>query len=179
MIFIVYGLSLLNPLFFQELLGYSPWKSGIVVLPRGFGSVVGMLLVGQLSRHAFDTRWLVGLGFVVLAYALWAMSSWTLDVSIESVRCVMILSGLGTALIFPVMSKATLACVEKPRMGYAASLYGMMRNTGGGAESRWSATCSTAESRRIRPTSPNILRSFPPGGSIRWRHTFQARRIST
>jgi len=179
MIFIVYGLSLLNPLFFQELLGYSPWKSGIAVLPRGFGSVVGMLLVGQLSRHAFDTRWLVGLGFVVLAYALWAMSSWTLDVSIESVRCVMILSGLGTGLIFPVMSKATLACVEKPRMGYAASLYGMMRNTGGGAESRWSATCSTAESRRIRPTSPNILRSFPPGGSIRWRHTFQARRIST
>jgi DHA2 family multidrug resistance protein len=131
MISVVYGLSLLNPLFFQELLGYSPWKSGIAVLPRGFGSVVGMLLVGQLSRRAFDTRWLVGLGFVALAYVLWSMSSWTLDVSIESVRFVMVLSGLGTGLIFPVMSKATLACVEKERMGYAASLYGMMRNTGG------------------------------------------------
>ena len=131
MIFIVYGLSLLNPLFFQELLDYSPWKSGIAVLPRGFGSIVGMLLVGQLSRRAFDTRWLVGLGFAVLAYALLSMSSWTLDVSIESVRFAMILSGLGTGLIFPVMSKATLACVEKERMGYAASLYGMMRNTGG------------------------------------------------
>jgi DHA2 family multidrug resistance protein len=59
------------------------------------------------------------------------MSSWTLDVSIASVRSVMILSGLGTGLIFPVMSKATLGCVEKERMGYAASLYGMMRNTGG------------------------------------------------
>jgi hypothetical protein len=125
MIFVVYGLSLLNPLFFQELLGYSPWKSGIAVLPRGFGSIVGMLLVGQLSRRAFDTRWLVGLGFVVLAYALsrrafdtrwlvglgfvvlayalWSMSSWTLEVSIASVRFAMILSGLGTGLIFPVM----------------------------------------------------------------------------
>ena len=131
MIFVVYGLSLLNPLFFQELLGYSPWKSGIAVLPRGFGSVIGMLMVGQLSRRAFDTRWLVGLGFVVLTYALWSMSSWTLGVSIASVRGAMILSGLGTGLIFPVMSKATLACVEKERMGYAASLYGMMRNTGG------------------------------------------------
>lgn len=131
MIFIVYGLSLLNPLFFQELLGYSPWKSGIAVLPRGFGSIVGMLLVGQLSRRAFDTRWLVGFGFVVLAYALWSMSSWSLGVSIASVRFAMIMSGLGTGLIFPVMSKATLSCVEKERMGYAASLYGMMRNTGG------------------------------------------------
>jgi DHA2 family multidrug resistance protein len=131
MIFVVNALSLLNPLFFQELLGYSPWKSGIAVLPRGFGSVIGMLLVGQLSRRAFDTRWLVGSGFVLLAYSLWSMSSWTLDVSIASVRSVMILSGLGTGLIFPVMSKATLGCVEKERMGYAASLYGMMRNTGG------------------------------------------------
>lgn len=131
MIFVVYGLSLLNPLFFQELLGYSPWESGIAVLPRGFGSIVGMMAVGQLSRRAFDTKWLVGLGFVVLAYALWSMSTWTLDVSIASVRGAMILSGLGTGLIFPVMSKATLACVEKERMGYAASLYGMMRNTGG------------------------------------------------
>ena len=28
------------------------------------------------------------------------------------------------------MSAATLACVSKERMGYAASLYNMMRNTG-------------------------------------------------
>jgi hypothetical protein len=49
MIFVVYALSLLNPLFFQELLGYSPWKSGIAVLPRGFGSVIGMLLVIGIS----------------------------------------------------------------------------------------------------------------------------------
>jgi hypothetical protein len=42
----------------------------------------------------------------------------------------MILSGLGSGLIFPAMSAATLACVEMERMGYAASLYNMMRNTG-------------------------------------------------
>jgi MFS transporter, DHA2 family, multidrug resistance protein len=131
MIFVVYGMSLLNPLFFQELLGYSPWKSGMAVLPRGFGSVIGMFMVAQLSRRAFDTRWLLGLGFVTLAYALWLMSSWTLGISIESARFAMILSGFGTGLIFPIMSKAALACVEKKRMGFAASLYGMMRNTGG------------------------------------------------
>jgi DHA2 family multidrug resistance protein len=90
-----------------------------------------MLLVGQLSAVCVRHQMARGLGFVVLAYALWAMSSWTLDVSVASVRFVMIVSGLGTGLIFPVMSKATLGCVEKERMGYAASLYGMMRNIGG------------------------------------------------
>jgi DHA2 family multidrug resistance protein len=130
MILVVFGLNLLNPLFFQELLGYSPWKSGLAVLPRGFGTLAGMFLIGQLSRRRFDTRWLVGIGFALLATALWSMSHWTLSVSMTQVRGAMILSGLGSGLIFPAMSAATLACVEKERMGYAASLYNMMRNTG-------------------------------------------------
>ncbi len=130
MMLVVYGLNLLNPLFFQELLGYSPWKSGVAVLPRGFGTLVGMFLIGQLSRRAIDTRWLVGVGFVFLAAALWSMSHWTLGVGIDNVRWPMIMSGFGSGLIFPAMSAATLACVARERMGYASSLYNMMRNTG-------------------------------------------------
>ena len=60
MMLVVFGLNLLNPLFFQELLGYSSWRSGIAVLPRGFGTLVGMMLDRPTSRRAYDTRWLVG-----------------------------------------------------------------------------------------------------------------------
>jgi DHA2 family multidrug resistance protein len=130
MMLVVFGLNLLNPLFFQELLGYSPWKSGLAVMPRGFGTLAGMFLIGQLSRRAFDTRWLVGVGFAFLAYALWSMSQWSLEVSMNDVYWPMIFSGFGSGLIFPAMSASTLACVSKERMGYAASLYNMMRNTG-------------------------------------------------
>ena len=111
MMLVIYGLNLLNPLFFQELLGYSPWKSGLAVMPRGFGTLAGMLLIGQLSRRGFDTRWLVGVGFIFLAYALSMMSQWSLDVSMNSVYWPMIYSGFGSGLIFPAMSAATLACV--------------------------------------------------------------------
>jgi MFS transporter, DHA2 family, multidrug resistance protein len=58
------------------------------------------------------------------------MSQWSLDVNMNSVYWPMICSGLGSGLIFPAMSAATLACVSRERMGYAASLYNMMRNTG-------------------------------------------------
>ena len=37
---------------------------------------------------------------------------------------------VGSGLVFPTMSASTLACVERERMGYAASLYNMVRNTG-------------------------------------------------
>lgn len=59
-------MNLLNALFFHELLGYSPWRSGIAVLLRGFGTLAGMFVIGQLARRAFDTRWRVGLGLLLM-----------------------------------------------------------------------------------------------------------------
>jgi DHA2 family multidrug resistance protein len=130
MTLVVFGLNLLNPLFFQDLLGYTAWKSGLAVVPRGVGTMTAMLLIGQLSRRGADTRPLVGLGFLLLASALWTMSHWNLEISITNVFFPMVISGVASGLIFPTMSAATLAWIERERMGYAASLYNMMRNTG-------------------------------------------------
>jgi MFS transporter, DHA2 family, multidrug resistance protein len=74
MVLVVYGQNLLNPLFMQDLLGYRAWNAGVAVAPRGLGTPAAMLIIGQLSRRGFDTRWLVGLGFATLAYATWRMS---------------------------------------------------------------------------------------------------------
>ena len=130
MVLVLYGSNLLNPLFFQDLLGYTAWKSGLAVVPRGVGTLLSMLMIGQLSRRGLDTRPLVGVGFAIVAYAMWSMSRWTLGVGMSNVTLPILISGVGSGLIFPTMSAATLACVERERMGYAASLYNMMRNTG-------------------------------------------------
>jgi DHA2 family multidrug resistance protein len=130
MVLVIFGLNLLNPLFFQELLGYSAWKSGLAVVPRGFGTMAAMLLIGQLSRRGVDTRALVGFGFVLMGYSLWSMGHWNLEIGMTNVIFPMMLSGVASGLIFPTMSAAALACVERERMGHAASLYNMTRNTG-------------------------------------------------
>jgi len=130
LVLIVYGTNLLNPLFFQDLLGYSAWDAGLAVVPRGAGTLCAMLMVGEMSRRGWDTRFLVGLGFVVLSYAVWQMGQWTLAVGMNNLVAPVFISGVGGGLIFPIMSASTLSCVEPQRMGYAASLYNMMRNTG-------------------------------------------------
>lgn len=130
MVLIVFGVNLLNPLFLQDLLGYSAWNAGITVAPRGVGTLLAMLVVGQLSRRRFDTRYLIGLGFGLFTVALWSMSHWTLGVSARELIVPIFVSGLGGGLIFPTLSATTLACVERERMGYAASLYNTVRNTG-------------------------------------------------
>ena len=130
MVVVMYGANLLNPLFLQDLMGYTAWDAGKAVAPRGLGTVVAMLFIGQLSRRGYDTRWLVGAGFAILAYATWQMAHWNLQVGMASIFWPIVLAGVGSGLVFPTMSASTLACVERERMGYAASLYNMVRNTG-------------------------------------------------
>ncbi len=130
MVFVLFGVNLLNPLFLQELMGYDAWKAGLAVAPRGIGVMISMLGIGQLSRKGFDTRPWIGIGFIVVAYSAWEMSRWDLQVSMEAIMIPIVLLGFGGGLIFPVLSAAALASVERSRMGYASSLYNMMRNTG-------------------------------------------------
>ncbi len=130
MSFALYGTGLLNPIFLQEYMGYTAWRAGLVLAPRGLGTMVAMLLIGQLARFKFDTRPLVGLGFVLMATSLWTMSNWNLNVSSWVVIWPSITMGIGMGFIFPTLSAATLSVVNRERMGYAASLYNMMRNAG-------------------------------------------------
>jgi DHA2 family multidrug resistance protein len=130
MSFALYGTGLLNPIFLQELLGYSAWRAGLVLAPRGLGTMASMLLVGQLARRGHDTRSLIGLGFVFMALSLWVMSHWNLQVSTWVVVWPSIVMGAGMGMIFPTLSATTLSCVKRERMGYAASLYNMVRNAG-------------------------------------------------
>ena len=130
MSFALYGTGLLNPIFLQELMGYTAWKAGLVLAPRGLGTMASMMLIGQLARFKFDTRPLVGVGFILMATSLWTMSKWNLSVSSWVVIWPSITMGVGMGFIFPTLSAATLSVVNRERMGYAASLYGMMRNAG-------------------------------------------------
>src|SRR5262249_48377127 len=87
-------------------------------------------MIGQLARRRLDTRPLVGVGFILMAVSLWTMSQWNLQVSTWVVIWPSILMGVGMGFIFPTLSAATLSVVSRERMGYAASLYNVMRNAG-------------------------------------------------
>ena len=54
---VLYGTIALLPLFLQTMLGYPAMQSGLTVSPRGFGSIVSMILVGRLVGK-IDGRYL-------------------------------------------------------------------------------------------------------------------------
>jgi DHA2 family multidrug resistance protein len=111
-------------------MGYSAWKAGLTLAPRGLGAMFSMLLMGQLSRTGINTRTLVGVGFAVASFGSWLTSGWDLQISAWTVIWTGIVMSLGYGLIFPNTSAAALSCVPAHRIGYASSLFNMLRNTG-------------------------------------------------
>jgi DHA2 family multidrug resistance protein len=128
--FTLYGTGILNPIFLQELLSYDAQKAGLVMAPRGFGTMFAMLLLGTLSRRGFDTRFLVGIGFALVALAMWEMAGLNLESDTFRIVWPTVLQGVGTGLVFPGLSAAALSSMPRPKMGYAASLYAVTRNLG-------------------------------------------------
>jgi len=130
MSFVLFGSILLNPLFLQELMGYTAWKTGLVQAPLGLCSMFSMMLTGQLARAGINTRPLVGLGFSLVASGAWFMSGMNLQVSLPAVLRRNIMMSFGFGMIFPNTTAAALSCVAPERIGYASSLFNMLRNTG-------------------------------------------------
>jgi DHA2 family multidrug resistance protein len=130
MSFTLYGTGLLNPIFLQDYMGYNAWRAGLVLAPRGFGTMFSMMMVGQLARRRHDTRSFVGIGYLLMAIGLWEMSTWNLGVSTWQVMWPGIITGVGMGLIFPTLSATAISSVPRERMGFAASIYNMVRNAG-------------------------------------------------
>jgi MFS transporter, DHA2 family, multidrug resistance protein len=128
--FTLYGTAILNPVFLQELLGYTASKAGVVMAPRGVGTMLAMVLLGSMARRGFDIRPLVGIGFVLVAFAMYAMAGLNLQSDTYRIVWPTVVQGLGTGLIFPGLSAAALSSMEKFKMQRAASLYAVTRNLG-------------------------------------------------
>ena len=128
--FILFGSGFLNPVFLQEFMGYTAWRAGLVMLPRAIAGMGAMLLAGQIARAGYDNRRLIGVAFAIVAFGLWRMSGWNLDVSMTHIMFDSFILGAGLGLSFPILSAAALSSIRRENMGYAASLYNMTRNTG-------------------------------------------------
>lgn len=129
----LWTVNLLNPLFLENVLHYDALRAGLAVAPRGLGVVVALLTVGQLSRRGFEMRPLVCAGFVVGAYEAYRMSQWTIGVRESEVLLPIFLFGLGLGAIFPIVTALGIGQISRERMGFAASLFSVMINTGAAA----------------------------------------------
>ena len=127
---VLYGSIAILPLFLQTLLGYPALQSGLTVSPRGFGSIVGTILVARLIGK-LDGRLIIGVGLLVLAYTTNLFGNLNLQVAPRNVMWPNIYNGFGTALIFVPLTTITMGTLANEQMGNATGIFNLMRNLGG------------------------------------------------
>ena len=127
---VLYGTIALLPLFLQTLLGYPALQSGLAVSPRGFGSIVSMIIVGRLVGK-IDGRYLVMFGFAVLAYSTHVLAGLNLNIASIDVVWPNIINGFAMGFVFVPLTTMAMGTLSNEQIGNASGIYNLMRNTGG------------------------------------------------
>jgi DHA2 family multidrug resistance protein len=124
-----YASMALQPPYLQELMNYPVVSAGLIMGPRGVGTMVSMLIVGRLVGRT-DTRLLLAVGLGLTAWSFYAMTAWTPAVSQESIIAVTMVQGFGLGFLFVPLSAATLSTLPQQERTEGAGLYSLFRNIG-------------------------------------------------
>src|SRR5215475_12403028 len=119
----------LQPPYLQELMNYPVVTAGLVMGPRGIGTMGAMLIVGRMVGRV-DTRLLLAIGLGMTAWSFYAMTGWTPAVSQTEIVSVGVMQGAGLGFLFVPLSSATLATLPAEQRTEGAGLYNLSRNIG-------------------------------------------------
>ncbi|HEY0419684.1 MAG TPA: MFS transporter, partial [Acetobacteraceae bacterium] len=103
--------------------------AGIVMGPRGLGTMACMLVVGRLIGKV-DIRILLVAGLGLTAWAMWAMSGWTPDVSQWTIITTGFVQGAGLGFLFVPLTTVTFSTLPAEKRGEGTGLYNLSRNIG-------------------------------------------------
>ena len=127
-IILLASLALITP-YLQNLMGYPVVTAGLVLAPRGAGTMVAMMIVGRLINRV-DPRVLLASGLLLTAAVLWEMTGFTPDVSEWTLIRTGILQGMGLGFMFVPLSTITFATLPGHLRTQGTALYSLIRNIG-------------------------------------------------
>ena len=103
--------------------------AGLIMAPRGFGSLVTTMLTGRLATR-LDPRLLVGIGLLMLSYTYWLMTGWTPDVSKREIIIAVVIQGAAMGLLFTPIQVLAFVTLEPSMRTEGAALFSLLRNLG-------------------------------------------------
>ena len=122
------SLALLTP-YLQTLMGYPVVTAGLVMGPRGLGTMTCMFLVGRLIGKV-DTRLLLLVGLLLTAWAMYDMTGWNPNVSQWTIAVTGFVQGAGLGFLFVPLTTVTFATLAPEQRADGTGLYNLARNVG-------------------------------------------------
>jgi MFS transporter, DHA2 family, multidrug resistance protein len=121
-------LAMLTP-YLETLMNYPVLTAGLVLAPRGFGTMAAMVIAGQLLRY-IDPRLLIATGLGITGFALYLMTGFTPDVSQATLIRTGLIQGFGIGCVFVPLSTVAFGTMAPALRTQATGLFNLMRNIG-------------------------------------------------
>lgn len=175
-IILLASLALLPPML-SRIFGYPTMTTGMVMAPRGMGTMVSMLVVGRLVQR-IDPRLLVTTGLGLTALSLWEMTGFSPQMDAWPVIRSGVVQGLGLGLVFVPLSTIAFSTLEARFRADATSLFSLVRNIGSSIGISIVSVMLTRNVQQnhvdlgaaISPTNPVLQHVLPAaaGGNAQW-----------
>ena len=101
----------LLPPYMQNLMGYSVMDVGMILAPRGVGTLCAMMVVSRVANRV-DPRTLILIGLLLTAWALHMMTGFTTFVPRQDIIASGMIQGFGLGFVFiPLSSVSTTSSI--------------------------------------------------------------------
>jgi DHA2 family multidrug resistance protein len=119
----------LLPGLLQNLLNFPVLRSGLLIMPRGLGTVVAQVVLKRMLLY-LDARLVIGIGFVFTSLAMWYMSGFFLQMGQNLIVWSGLLQGFGIGLAYVPLATLTFGTLPSQYRNKATSFFSLTRNIG-------------------------------------------------
>jgi DHA2 family multidrug resistance protein len=121
--------SALLPPYLQDLGGYSVTDTGLLMAPRGVGTMIAMVIAGRIASKV-DARYMIAAGAMMILWSMWEMSKWTPAIAPWSLINTTFVQGVGMGFVFVPMNLVAFATLSPLLRTDGSAMINLMRNVG-------------------------------------------------
>ena len=130
----LYGAIFIFPQFTQNVLGFSPTATGLVLLPGGLATGVSAMICGRITslpKPPIDIRFLILFGMAIFILSMWMLGHLSTASGEPDTRLALIIRGLGLGFLFTPINFVVFASLKGPETQQASGLINLARQLGG------------------------------------------------
>lgn len=155
----------LFPLYFQSMLGFTAYQSGMISMPMGIASAFGMILVSQISNK-IGAKICVTIGVSFSIIATYLCRYFTLNIDLQNITLALCLLGFGMGMFFVPLSTISFKTIPKHQSTEASGLYVFCRNIGSAVGIALSATLLSRNKQLMWHSLGEHINNYNPNLSI-------------
>jgi DHA2 family multidrug resistance protein len=126
---IMFATLALMPTMLQQSMNYPVATAGLVIAPRGIGTMVAMFLVGRIIGLV-DIRLLILSGLALTTVSLYQMSGFSLTMDTQPIVVSGLVQGFGLGFVFVPLSTISFSTLPRSVLTQGTAIFSLMRNIG-------------------------------------------------